>query len=148
MDHVSEFKAKCKENSSSLSQVLGRNLKNQYSMMRNHNEKINYSKIAKLCGVSPATVHRWFNNCERLPGIKDLLILAIIFGCHVSELIECSDGRCQQEYYPKRPYVERLEAQERYYYGDGDMILQKVWDFNETIEYLVKKIKLKRQVIV
>ena len=43
MDHVSEFKAKCKENSSSLRQVLGRNLKNQYSMMRNNNEKINYS---------------------------------------------------------------------------------------------------------
>lgn len=130
-EKIAEFKSKCAKSNVSLRQIISKNLEFQYNLMLKRGENINYSIIARLCGVSPATVHRWFNNGERLPGIDDLNILSFIFDCEVSDLVKSTDNREQHEYsfdiYHHQTYTERLEKLERYYLLYGDELTEKKW---------------------
>ena len=133
-EQISNFKSECAGLNSALRQQIGRNLNFQYDLMLSHGEKINHAKIARMCGVSPSTEYRWFNNCERLPGIDDLTILSFIFGCEISELIEDTSVTETQNQdknssgtYPDRPYIERLKALEWYYCTEGDHLLMMAW---------------------
>lgn len=127
-DQIADFKSRCAKINASLRATISKNLEYHYNLMLNRREEINHSIIAKLCGVSPATVHRWFNNCEQLPEIDDLKILSFIFGCAVSELIKDSDPQklCADspDSHPVESYSERLKSIEEHYliYGDDELI--------------------------
>lgn len=134
IEQISAFKSECARLNSALRQQIGRNLNFQYALMLSHGEKINHAKIARMCGVSRSTAYRWFNNCERLPGIDDLTILSFIFGCKISELIEDTgvtetqnQGESSSDSYPDRPYTERLKDLEWYYCTEGDQLLMMAW---------------------
>ena len=130
-EKIADFKSKCAKSNVSLRQIISKNLEFQYSLMLKRGENINYSIIARLCGVSPPTVHRWFNNGERLPGIDDLKILSFIFDCEVSDLVQSTDNQEQHEdsfdSHLHQTYTEHLESLERYNIKYGDDELLEKW---------------------
>lgn len=130
-DQIADFRSRCAKINESLRATISKNLEYHYNLMLNRGERINHSIISRLCGVSPATVHRWFNNCEQLPKIDNLKILSFIFDCAVSELIKDSVPHNIYADSPDSHYVEtyeeRLERIESYYFNYGDEELIKAW---------------------